>query len=175
MEYPHRRIVQQVGRRSQYSTPLSRKGRDRLYGLSRLSYDQQWGKVWGFSSRTRSQQSSKGHKYGCLLWLSGGHKLGEWWLWMQRWKDEEIPEASKEMGGQPSGQVYSSPKGREQASWPSCKSCISRTHAHLQKGAFFFSSALAFDRWHWCARNRLKKQLDYTDNFVLERWHTTWR
>ena len=130
VEYPHRRIVQQAGWWSRYSTPLSRRGRDWVHDAFWFPYDKQWGGVRGISGRTGSRPSSRGLKYGCLLWLLGGHKLGEWWLQMQRWTDKEILRASKEMGGRPSGQVCLNPKRREQASWSSCQSRISRTHAH---------------------------------------------
>ena len=99
-----------------------------MHGSPRLPCDQQWGRIWSSSGRTGSHQNSKGHKCGCLLWLPSGYKPSERWLWMQRWKDEEVPRASKEKDVWPSSQVCSNPKRREQASRPSCQCCITGVH-----------------------------------------------
>ena len=116
-----------------------------MHGSPRLPCDQQWGKIWSSSGMTGSRQNNKGHKCGCLLWLPSGYKPSERWLWLQRWKDKEVLEASKEKDGWPSSPVCSNPKMREQANQPSCQCCISGVHDIPSKVLSFFQLSPLID------------------------------
>ena len=114
------------------------------------SHCQQWSGVRSSSGRTRSRQSSRGHKRGYSLWLSFCHQLSKRGLRMQGWKDEEILGASKEKGGRPTCQDRLNPQRREWTSRLPCQSRFNRTHDRPRQCARF-CSAFSTNRFRQCA------------------------
>ena len=55
---------------------------------------------------------------------------------------------------------------------PSYQDYISRAYAHPQSGTIICSD-LTINRWRQYVEDRFQKQLDYTINLLLEKWHVT--
>ena len=133
-----------------------------MYDTTRFPDDQQRGRIWSISGRTRPHEGSKGWKFDRALRFIGDNKSDQQWIRVHKWKNEEVPRRSKKSNRQPRSQC-----------WPPCQSSLYGIYDSLRTGIIFCLNLLTY-RWQSkYAGSKFRQELDCALDSITEVRHST--